>query len=226
MKFKKSNFIWGSVFILAGIFYILEEFCGLPFNIWNFWPLIIIIPSIASIFSNGLRLLNTLGLFIGSTFLLTSFNIVKADTIDKLFVPICLIIVGIVVIFRDRFSKNKVPKFVENKFDKISKNGYSAIFSSNKVIAPHEPFTGAEINSIFGGVTLNLRDAIIVEDTIINCTCIFGGVDIFIPMGVNIKVSGLPIFGGISNKTLDYKNPNAPTLYINATCMFGGVDVK
>lgn len=73
---------------------------------------------------------------------------------------------------------------------------------------------------------MNMREAVITNDAVINCTAIFGGADIFVPAGVNIKVSGLPIFGGVTNKCMNYQNENAPTLYINATCMFGGVTVK
>ncbi len=73
---------------------------------------------------------------------------------------------------------------------------------------------------------MNMRDAVITNDAVINCTTIFGGADILVPAGVNIKVSGLPIFGGVKDKSIKYENENAPTLYINATCMFGGVTVK
>lgn len=87
-------------------------------------------------------------------------------------------------------------------------------------------FEGCEANSIFGSVIIDLRDAIITEDTVINCYCVFAGIDIYVPANVNIRISGTPIFGGITNKTGDYENINAPTIFINATTMFGGVTIK
>ena len=226
MKNKKSSIIWGFIFIAAGLLYILDEFTGIHINIIDFWPLFLILPSIASMLSNGIKLGNSFFLLIGTTSLLTELHIVSSETIDKLFVPLCLILIGISIIFRDKIVKTKPPKWVSDKFDKNNIPGYNAIFSSNKIMYPHDTFTGAEMSCVFGSVVLNLRDAIITEDTIINCYCVFGGVDIHVPNNVNIRISGTPIFGGITNKTQDYENVNAPCLYINATTMFGGVTIK
>ena len=59
-----------------------------------------------------------------------------------------------------------------------------------------------------------------------SASAIFGGIDIFVPGDVNVKITSNSIFGGVSNKTVGYRNEAAPTLYIRATCLFGGVDVK
>ena len=53
-----------------------------------------------------------------------------------------------------------------------------------------------------------------------------GGIEIFVPTGVNIKVKSTPIFGGVSNKTRVEYNESLPTLYINGTALFGGVEIK
>lgn len=226
MKNKKSSLIWGLIFIAAGILYIMDEFFGINIDIFDFWPLLLILPAIANMFSNGIKIGNSLICLIGISFILTSLNIVNGDVMEKIFIPACLIIIGILIIFRDSLIKTKPPKWVEEKFNTASSPSYNAIFASNKVMYPHEPFTGCEVSSIFGGVVLNLRDAIVTEDTIINCYCIFGGIDIHVPANVNIRISGTPIFGGVNNKTPDYNNPNAPTLFINSTTMFGGVNIK
>ena len=102
---------------------------------------------------------------------------------------------------------------------------YSAIFASSKFKYPNDIFTGTCINSIFGSVVLDLRDAIINEDVVINASVIFAGADIYVPSNVNIKVSSVPIFGGVSNKVYN-QNVSGPTIFINATCMFGGLDIK
>lgn len=227
MKVKKSNLIWGVIFILAGILYILNEFFGLPFDIWDLWPLLIIVPSVNSMLKNGPKVGNIIFFFFGLAILLDSINIVNDDVLDKLFIPVCLIVIGIAFIFRDRFFYKKNAKSLDKDFFKFGdEDSYTAIFSGNKVNLPHDVFNGAEITAVFGGVEMNMREAVITDDVVINCTAVFGGVDIFVPSGVNIKVSGLPIFGGVSNKCMDYQNENAPTLFVNATCMFGGVTLK
>ncbi len=112
-------------------------------------------------------------------------------------------------------------------FDSTSqkKPEYNAIFSAQHIKFPKEVFTGTCINSVFGSVVLDLREAIIMEDVVINVSAIFAGTDIYVPSNVNVKTSSIPIFGGVSNKT-NGGMVAGPTLYINATCMFGGVDIK
>lgn len=226
MKNRKSSLIWGLIFIVAGVLYILNAFTSIKIDIFDFWPLLFILPSIASMFSKGIRISNSLFLLIGISFLLTEFNIISESTMDKLFIPCCLIVIGIIIIFKDKLIKKNIPKWVNEKDSFNKSNYYNAVFSSNKVVYPHDTFEGCEANSIFGSVIIDLRDAIITEDTVINCYCVFAGIDIYVPSNVNIRISGTPIFGGITNKTGDYENINAPTIFINATTMFGGVTIK
>ena len=54
----------------------------------------------------------------------------------------------------------------------------------------------------------------------------FGGIDIYVPTNVNVKVNSNSIFGGVSQKNRRPNDPNAVTVYVNATCMFGGVEIK
>ena len=82
------------------------------------------------------------------------------------------------------------------------------------------------ISIIFGSVEIDLSKAILKKDQIINANAIFGGVDIRVPSGVNIKVKSTPIFGGVENKTKTEYNESLPTLYINGVAMFGGVEIK
>ena len=68
--------------------------------------------------------------------------------------------------------------------------------------------------------------AIFQQDCAINATAVFGGIDIYVPDGVNVKINSTSIFGGVSHENHRADIPGAVTLYINATCMFGGVEIK
>ncbi len=227
MKNKMSNILWGLIFIVIGL-----GFAGNAFDLWRFelffdgwWTLFIIVPCVVSIAQNGLNTAPIIGLTIGVLLLLSAQGIVPDGILWKLMIPVVLVLIGINLIFKDSLYHSKIRTRVN--FNQNS-NGpdYSAVFSAQKIVCAFEPFTGASINAIFGGVDLNLRDAIITEDVVMDCTAVFGGVDIFVPSNINIKVSSVPIFGGVSDKTNRAHNPGAPTLFINATCMFGGIDIK
>ena len=54
---------------------------------------------------------------------------------------------------------------------------------------------------------------------------IFGGIDLKLPDNVNVKSSGIPIFGGVENKKVKANKKNVPTVNINYVCIFGGTDI-
>ena len=98
------------------------------------------------------------------------------------------------------------------------------IFSGRKILVENE-FHGGEFEAVFGGVTLDLRKAVITDNISIDVLAVFGGVDILLPSNVRVKMNDTGLFGGCSNS---YRNceGEVPVVYINATALFGGVEVK
>jgi hypothetical protein len=81
--------------------------------------------------------------------------------------------------------------------------------------------------TIFGGTDIDLTDARFTSsNTRIRLLCLFGGVDIYVPEGVNTTVNAFCIFGGIDNKAPNSSDPRAPKLEVDGLVMFGGADVK
>lgn len=227
MRNTMGNVLWGIAFIVLGI-----GFAGNALGIWNFnlffdgwWTLFIIVPCSISIVQNGVGTGNIIGLIIGIMLLMSSQNIINGATVGDLIIPIILIVVGLNFLLKGSNGKaRKVEKTMYSN-GKVAAD-LSAVFGGRTVNYQNEVFSGATVNAIFGGVKLDLRNAIIEEDVVINASAIFGGVDIFLPNDVQVKVSSVPIFGGVSNKAPYSNGPVKAVVYVNATCMFGGVDIK
>jgi hypothetical protein len=86
-----------------------------------------------------------------------------------------------------------------------------------------------EVTAVFGGVELDLRDAILPGNEItIKATAVFGGVEITIPPEMRVVDTGTAILGGrdISGNSEESMDPDAPLLRITGTCVLGGVEVK
>lgn len=230
MRNKVANIVWGIIFIVLGV-----GIAGDVLGQWDFrlffdgwWTLFIIIPCLISIIRNGISVGASTGLVIGIMLLLS--NYIRLDiSVWKLIVPAILIIIGIKIIFQGTFRKTiNVDKSVHvdvHGFSNSNRHEYSAIFSSNNARVTDQ-FTGTNLNAVFGAVVLDLRDAIISSDVEISATAVFGGIDIYVPAGINVKVNNIPIFGGVSNKTSYKPEPGAFTIYLNSTTMFGGIDIK
>ena len=226
MRVKVSSILWGLFFIIIGI-----GFAGNAFDLWNFevffdgwWTLFIIVPCSISLIQNGFRVWTLVGLVIGIMLLLSSRGMIDGDVLGKLIAPLIFVLIGCSMIFKNLFHGD-----LGNRINVQYQGGtsdHSAIFSGSKYQVTGEKFLGTTINAVFGGFDLDLRNAIIDEDVIINATAVFGGIDILVPPNVKVKVSNVPIFGGVDNKTFKSLDPNAPTIFLNSTCMFGGIDIK
>jgi hypothetical protein len=107
------------------------------------------------------------------------------------------------------------------------KEHYSSILSSQNVIFTEE-FTGAELMVLAGGIELDLRNAVITRDIVIDVSCIMGGITIFLPSNVMVSVSCTPIMGGVESKidgSYNKKDSNV-TVYIRGTCFMGGIEIR
>jgi len=226
MRVKMSSILWGLFFIIIGI-----GFAGNAFDLWDFevffdgwWTLFIIVPCGISLIQNGFRVWTLAGLVIGIMLLLSSRGMIDGNILGKLMAPLIFVLIGISMIFKNLFHGEHGNRI--NVQYQGGSSDYSAIFSGIKEQITGEKFLGTTINAVFGGVDLDLRNAIIDVDVIINATAVFGGINILVPSNVKVKVSNVPIFGGVDNKTFKSLDPNAPTIFLNSTCMFGGIDIK
>lgn len=225
---KVSKILWGVAFIVAGVIIALNAFGITDIEIFfdGWWTLFIIVPCLIGIFSEKDKLGNIIGLAVGVFLLLCCQNVLDFDILWKLAVPAIIVVIGLKLIFGAVFG-DKATKILESsrQSGENIKTG-CATFSGQNLNFDGEKFSGAELTAVFGGVKCDLRNAIIERDCAINATSIFGGIDIFVPDYINVKVNSNSIFGGVSQKNRHPDIQGAVTVYVNATCMFGGVDIK
>lgn len=221
---KVGNILWGLVFIVLGLIFGLNALGITDINIFfrGWWTLIIIIPSLIGVIKDSTKFSNYIWLLLGIVLFLTAQGILDINKVGKLIFPAILVCIGIAIIFKDTISTKTNDKIKE--LNKDDKEEYYATFSSEKITFSGAEFKGVTLNSIFGGMDLDLRGTKIEQDQIINATAVFGGIDIFVPDDVNVKVKSTSIFGGISNKSQEKEN--RPTIYVKGFCLFGGVEVK
>jgi hypothetical protein len=82
--------------------------------------------------------------------------------------------------------------------------------------------------AVFGSVTLDLRGALVEGDVVdIQAGVLFGSVDVIVPEGVEVDLTGLAVFG---SKETSGKGPSprpgAPLVRVNAIVLFGAATVK
>ncbi len=225
---KFGNVLWGIVLIVIGLIIGGNALGITNINIFfdGWWTLFIIIPCFIGIFKENEKTGNLIGLLIGVALLLACQDVLDFDLIWKLAFPAILVAIGLSIIFKDVLG-GKVSSEIKKLNEKRSgENSYCATFAGQNVNFDGEKFTGADLTAVFGGVKCDLRNAIIESDVVINASSTFGGIEIFVPSDVKIKIKSTPIFGGVENKANTKPTENSHTIYINSVAVFGGVEIK
>lgn len=226
---KIGNVLWGLVLIVLGIIIGGNALGITNINIFfdGWWTLIIIIPCFIGLFKDNEKTGNVIGLFIGIALLLACQDVLDFDLVWKLLFPAILVAIGISIIFKDTIG-GKVSKEIKKLNEKkMGSEEYCATFSGQTANFNGEIFKGTNLTAVFGGVKCDLRNAIIEEDVVINASSVFGGIDIYVPENIKVKIKSSSIFGGVSDERKNkVENAEGRTIYVNATCLFGGVEIK
>jgi hypothetical protein len=83
--------------------------------------------------------------------------------------------------------------------------------------------------TVMGGATFDFRDVQLPQREItLNCTTVFGGVEVIVPPEMRVIDSGIALFGGrdAGSGSAESNDPNAPVLRLTGLTMFGGLGVK
>lgn len=81
--------------------------------------------------------------------------------------------------------------------------------------------------TLFGGTELDLTQAIFEAPTVtVNVFCLFGGVDVVVSPGTEVRNEAIAIFGGAGTGRIAPPIPGIPTVVVRGFVGFGGVEVK
>jgi predicted membrane protein len=103
-----------------------------------------------------------------------------------------------------------------------------AVFGGRSERSTSQAFHGADLTAAFGGVELDLRDAVIEHPpATVNANAIFGGVEVVVPREWNVRVDVFPLFGGAEDERPRRESEHDEVdLVVTGFVMFGGVSVS
>jgi predicted membrane protein len=103
-----------------------------------------------------------------------------------------------------------------------------SVFGNSKKNILSKDFKGGDITNFFGGTKLNLSQADINGEVVLEVTAIFGGARLVVPSNWVIKSELTSIFGGIQDKrplVTTIENPDK-ILLLKGTVFFGGIEIS
>ena len=220
----------GLAIILIGVLALLVNLgYDVDIDIWDYWPVILILIGLSMIFQP----IEYRNFFTGSVFAVIGilFLLNNLDIIDfgfNLFWPILIILIGIAVI-RHGIGGAGGALLDADHINLV------AILGGGDYNYTSKTLKGGKIFALMGGAKLNLREADVLDDPmVIDVFAIMGGVEIGVPAGWQVTMHGIPILGGMDNKTsFSSRRDEAGSrpspgkrLIIKGTAIMGGVEVK
>jgi predicted membrane protein len=148
-------------------------------------------------------------------------------------------LLGLFIIFKPRRKyrswKRHHEQWHHNYYEKkkhMSSEDYldvNAVFGSAQRNIISKNFKGGEVNSVFGGIEINLSQADFEEKVTLEMNQVFGGAKLIVPSHWEIRSQINAVFGGIEDKRQSPPNPGSGSnkvLVLNGSCVFGGIEIR
>jgi predicted membrane protein len=221
---KSNTIAIALLLIVLGIIFLGHSFnmFRLGHLISHWWPLILVAIGISKLGrrdrNNGILLI-----LLGILFLLSTLNIIHWHQIWR-FWPAILIIIGIGMLMK-RFPsqhEDSTDFSSQSAEDKVEINSF---FCNTKRKLTSRQLRVAELDAVFGSLSLDLRQAVIApEGCIMTTDAIFGTIDIYVPLQCSINFQVSQFLGRAENWASS--TSSGPTITIKGDAIFGNVRVS
>jgi predicted membrane protein len=143
--------------------------------------------------------------------------------------PVLIILVGLSILLRGVFPRFR-PAVADATDTSTLEHGESvnidASFSGVNQQNDSRNFKGGRIDVTFGGVELDLRQAVMAgPEVVLDISARFSGVELRVPREWQIVVDIAPTLGGVDDKTVPPMNPTQ-RLVLRGSATFAGVEIK
>lgn len=229
---KAGKIVFAVALIAAGILWALSILDVLPFEFSTkgWWALFVIVPCICGLFTDQNKVGPCIGIVVGVLLLLAARDVITWNMMWQLAVALCIIGFGVQLLLFKGCGCGCCHKEV-CELETISRDGkdirrIESSFGKQSISFGGQKFQGADVESSFGGLTLDLSGAQIEDGAFVNLNVGFSGVSIIVPEGQAVKLAVNSGFGGVSDRRYSKVENGNPLLIITGKVGFGGVEIR
>jgi hypothetical protein len=225
--------VLGLLVMGMGVLFLLDNLDILDFNhAIGFWPLAFIAAGVVVLSGDGPRSGSYTGVVLIGVGVLMILGRLGVLYISWAMVwPLLLIALGGLILFRT-LGPGRTPRPLQADglggidgavADKVV--DVVAILGGVERRITTPDFLGGEITAVLGGCALDLREAAIVKEAVLNVFTIWGGINIKVPPDWTVVWAGTALMGGFSEKTASAAG-GGKRLVIRGYAIMGGVEVR
>lgn len=228
-KGATSQVVLGLLVILMGLLFLLDNLDVIDIRrIVSFWPMVFIIAGTVKLCDTQTRGGQLMGgglVGLGVLMILDRMGLIDFD-LHTLW-PLFLIGAGGFVLYKALDARRPAaPGSLKDDGGAGSDMvDIAAILGSFERRVTTPAFRGGEITAVMGGCSLDLRNASIQGEAVINVFAFWGGVTLKVPPDWTVVLNGTPIMGGFEEKTITPPD-GSKRLEVRGYAIMGGVEVR
>ncbi|MDI3299363.1 MAG: DUF5668 domain-containing protein [Bacillota bacterium] len=216
---------WIGIFLLViGAGYLLDAL-----SLWHFgavartyWPSLLVLIGLVQLATRSASWPWSLAwIAVGLYLQAQRLDLVGLD-LGRLFWPAVAIVAGAWLLAGHRGWPRRAASSLDT-VDQVS------LFGGSETPVVSQAFQGGSVTAIFGGSTLDLRDARLAPGGAeLDLTAVFGRVRLLVPESWKVVTSGVEIFGGWQDKTrtTGFREGEASALRVRCLPVFGSIEIR
>jgi predicted membrane protein len=226
-----SQVVIGLLVVAFGVLFLLDNLNIIYLrHVIFFWPLAFVMSGLVALFSDGPRSGRITGIVLIAIGVAMTLNRLGYYYIGWRTVwPLVMIGVGGLILWRTigggRVVHLKTDPYAKDDAKADNVVDITAILGGFERRVSTSDFRGGEITAIMGGCSLDLREAVLVNEAVIHVSAIWGGITIKVPPDWTVILQGTPVMGGFTEKTA--RPPDSrKRLVVSGYAIMGGVEVR
>ena len=225
---QSLKIVIGLLLIAAGVLWILSVLgvLAIEFSTKGWWALFVIVPCLFGLFNDKDKVGPCVGIGIGVLLLLAAREVITWNMMWQIALALMIIGFGIQFLLFKSVCHHEVYEY--KTIDRDGKNirRIETSFGKQDLSFTGEKFEGADVQTSFGGLTMNLKGADIADGAFIDLNVGFAGVTIIVPEDLAVQISVTSGFGGVSDNRRNKVNTGTPLLIVTGKVGFGGVEIR
>jgi len=218
------HLVFGLVIIAVGVLFTLDNL-GLADarQYWRWWPSAVILVGVAKLWQARDGMSNPIAgvffLLVGAWFQLHTLDVIDRELWN--FWPLLLVFIGSMIVYQG--LRGKQVRASGDPADTLSGvailGGWSRKSSSTS-------FRGGELTAMLGGCEVDLRNAAIHGDAVIDVFAMWGGIEIRVPEDWTVINRVTPLMGGVEDNSRPPVGTSPHRLTIRGVVVMGGIEIK
>jgi predicted membrane protein len=215
--------VMGALIVVIGLLFTLENLGFLdPEQYLRYWPAALIAVGLLQLWQGRARRVvsGSIFTFAGVWLLLQGMGMVTVSLWSLW--PLLLVFAGASMVWRGVYGRGP-ERAIGDTHSTVSA---MAVLSGVNRGNSSQMFRGGDITAVLGGCQIDLRQATIEGEAVIDVFAMWGGIEIRVPENWSVSGRVTPILGGYEDKTSPVRDAANQRLLVRGLVIMGGVELK